>query len=121
LHAQRSVSLFGFLEQLSNAVTTGEGLPTPRRTGALVFGIGLVLAGLNVATLFAAERFIPALAGLCALFLPAGLWLVITGEPAARPDGSPTPTWSRVGLGVALVTGGLVALVSFMLLMSPRR
>jgi hypothetical protein len=43
------------------------------------------------------------------MFWPA-LWLLITGQPRAKDDGSQVAMWTRAGLGAAFAFGFLCAM-----------
>jgi hypothetical protein len=70
---------------------------------ALSFGLSL----LNMVLIMVVHRYYPYFYSVGAIIGWTGLWLVITGQPKANPDGSKAPMWSRIGLGVAFGFGML--------------
>lgn len=94
------------------AVTTGQGFENPRKIGAVAFGISFLLGVLNLVIIFALNRYYPYLFILAGPFGWGGLFLLITGEPLHRQDGSPAPGWARIGLGICLVIGLLAGIFS---------
>lgn len=101
--------------KLIGVITTGQGFEKPRLMGGLMLGLAVLFIGGNTALVLVLHRYYPYLYSLAAIFWWTGLWLVITGQPRAQPDGKAAPIWSRAGMGVALVIGVLmgVALIVF--------
>ena len=94
------------------AVTTGKGFESPRKVGAVSFGIAFGLGLLNMVLIFILGRYYPYLFVLAGPLGWGGLFLLITGEPQHRPDGSPTPGWARIGLGACLGIGFLLGILA---------
>ncbi len=93
------------------AVTTGQGYENPRKVGAISFGIAFVLGMLNVIILFATHIYFPYLFIVAGPLGWGGLFLLITGEPQHRQDGSPAPSWARMGLGACLGIGLILGIL----------
>jgi hypothetical protein len=87
------------------AITTGRGFDNPRAMGLPMIGIAVALIAANFALVKVINWYYPYLCWIGGVFLCTGLFLTITGEPQAKPDGSQAPMWARAGLGVALVIG----------------
>lgn len=100
------------IEAMIAAVTTGQGFENPRKVGAAAFGIAFLLGILNMVIIFGLGRYFPYLFILAGPFGWGGLFLLVTGEPQHRNDGTQTPGWARVGLGVCLVIGLLAGIGS---------
>jgi hypothetical protein len=94
------------------AVTTGQGFESPRKVGAAAFGISFLLGVVNLVIIFALRRYYPYLFFLAGPLGRGGLFLLITGEPQHRQDGSQAPGWARIGLGACLVIGLLAGIGS---------
>ena len=94
------------------AVTTGQGYESPRKVGAISFGISFLLGVLNIVILVATNRYYPYLFIIAGPLGWGGLFLLITGEPQHRQDGSPAPSWARMGLGACLGIGLLLGIGS---------
>jgi hypothetical protein len=77
--------------------------------GITMIGVAVVFSILNWVLIFLIHRYYPYLYALAGILWWAGLWLAVTGQPKATTDGTKVPMWSRVGLGVALVFGSLMA------------
>lgn len=84
----------GFLE----LVIKGHGVENPRKYGAIAFGISFVCGVLNLIIIFALNIYFPYLFLVAGPFGWAGLFMLITGEPLDRKDGSLVPAWARFGL-----------------------
>lgn len=102
--------------KLWEAVVTGQGFSQPRLVGLVAVAISILLVVANVALILVLERYYPYLFALAMPLGWGGFWLVLTGQPKARPDGQPAPMWTRLGLGAALGFGLLwaVAVVVFL-------
>lgn len=96
--------------KLFSAVFGGYGFAAPRKMGLIMMGLAFLLAVINSALVFAMHLYYPYLYSIGAIFWWGGLWLAVTGQPAARADGSKAPMWSRVGLAACLVWGILVGM-----------
>ena len=88
-------------------VWTGKGIPNARVTGAGMLAISWVIWIATVVLVWFLHRYYPYFLVLAGPMGWAGLFLLITGEPGARPDGSQAPMWGRLGAGVALAFGVL--------------
>jgi hypothetical protein len=95
-------------KKLVAAVTTGQGFDAPRKMGGIMAAIAIGLTVLNTLLVLVLHRYYPYFYSLGAIFLWTGLWLLITGQPKANPDGSKSPMWARVGLAACLGVGVLV-------------
>jgi hypothetical protein len=84
-------------------------LKNPRKYGARMAAIGLVLYGANLAFVRWADRFFPVLAVMAFPLVLLGLWSVITGHAKGSGFRSP-PAWWTAGSYVCLAVGGLVGL-----------
>jgi hypothetical protein len=89
----------------------GAGLERPRVFGAFALAAAAVAILLNVATAALMNEVYLMPLALGGFIAPAGLWLLATGEPRDRGDGTRAPLWGRVGLGVALAAGLVIAVV----------
>jgi hypothetical protein len=93
--------------KLVGAITTGQGFNAPRKMGLTMVGVGFAFAVVNTILVLVMHLYYPYLYSIGAIFWWAGVWLTITGQPAARPDGSQAPMWGRIGLAISLVFGVL--------------
>jgi hypothetical protein len=99
-------------QALMNAVMTDKGFHKPRVMGAAFFGLGFAFGIVNAVLLFVLHYWFPYFSLLGAIFGWGGLWLLITGQPQGREDGSGgAPTWGRIGLGVCMGVGLLFGLL----------
>jgi hypothetical protein len=94
--------------KLMAAITTGQGFQSPRKMGAIMVGLAMLLAIANSVMIFVVHIYYPYLYAIGAIFWWAGLWLLLTGQPRAREDGGKAPGWSRAGLAVAFGMGVIV-------------
>jgi hypothetical protein len=101
-------------QALQDAIFKGKGFEKPRLMGAAFLGLGLAFGIINSVMLFVLHYYFPYLFMIAAPFGWAGLWLLITGQPAATPDGSPAPMWGRIGLGVCFAIGILLGIGSIL-------
>jgi hypothetical protein len=97
---------------LWKAVISGRGYHKPRLFGLSLFGLGVVFLVVNLALIYLVNFGYPYFVALVPPFCLGGLWLLVTGQPAATPDESPAPMWGRLGLG-ALLALGLVGGIIF--------
>ena len=98
-------------EALMTAVVQGKGFQSPRKVGGVMCGLGFAFAVLNFILMNIAHLYYPYLYSIGAIFWWGGLWLVVTGQPRAREDGTPAPMWSRIGLGACLAWGLIVGIL----------
>jgi len=97
-------------DALMGAVMGGKGFHSPRLLGGGMMGLSILLTILNVVLIMVLHRYYPYVYSVASIFWCGGLWLVITGQPRAMPDGSPAPMWARIGLGAACVVGILIGI-----------
>jgi hypothetical protein len=97
-------------EALMAAVVQGKGFESPRKVGAIMIALAIVISILNVVITIAANIYFPYLYPLSGIFGWGGFWLLVTGQPKRTADGSPAPMWARAGLGACLVLGLLSGL-----------
>ncbi len=79
-------------QNLIAAVTTGRGFDNPRAIALPMVGVGAAMIAANMVLVFVIHYYFPYFLPLGGILGMGGLWLLITGEPASRPDGSPAPT-----------------------------
>jgi hypothetical protein len=94
--------------KLVGAITTGQGFNSPRKMGAIMIGLSFVLGIVNTILVLVLHLYYPYLYSVAAIFGWAGTWLLVTGQPRARDDGTPAPMWSRIGLAAFFGWGVLV-------------
>jgi hypothetical protein len=97
-------------KKLMAAVTTGQGFENPRKMGAIMVGLAIVLGIVNTILVLVVHIYFPYLYSLGAIAGWTGFWLLVTGQPRANPDGSKAPMWARIGLGACLGWGLLVGI-----------
>jgi hypothetical protein len=97
--------------KLWKAVISGEGYAGPRKMGILMVGLAIALMIVNVILMFVVHIYYPYFYSLGAVIWWGGAWMLITGQPKATDDGSPSPMWGRIGLGACLVVGVLVGIM----------
>jgi hypothetical protein len=94
-------------EALYNAVIGGYGFGKPRMMGAGFMGLSILFFIVNTLLMVVAHIYFPYFYFLVPPFWWAGLWLLVTGQPARRDDGQKAPMWTRAGLGAFLLFGVL--------------
>ena len=94
--------------KLVGAITTGQGFEKPRKMGMIMVALAFALAIGNSVLVFVLHRYYPYLYSIGAIFWWAGWWLLVTGQPKHKADGTPAPMWARIGLAGCLVMGVLV-------------
>jgi hypothetical protein len=97
--------------KLWKAVISGEGYAGPRKMGILMVGLAIALMVVNVVLMFVVHIYYPYFYSLGAVIWWGGAWMLITGQPKATTDGSPSPLWGRIGLGACLAVGVLVGIM----------
>jgi hypothetical protein len=102
-------------EALKAAVFEGRGFGKPRLMGAAFFGLAVLFAVGNVVLVMVLHRFYPYFYSLAAIFAWGGLWLLITGQPAAQANGEKAPMWGRIGLGACVAVGILIGIAMIVL------
>lgn len=98
--------------KLISAIIKGEGYDSPRKMGALFWGLGFVFMVVNIILIVALNRYYPYFWIVAFPFMGAGFWMLVLGQPRATPDGSPAPMWGRIIVGLAFLLGLLGALGS---------
>ncbi len=94
------------------AVTTDRGFHNARLMGAAFLGLGFLFWAINFILAFAVHIYFPWFAVLGGPFGLGGFFMVVTGQPQGRPDGSGgAPMWGRAGLGACLGVGLLFGIL----------
>lgn len=96
------------LHGLIGAVT-GKGFHNPRLMGAGFFGLGALFGIGNFVLLYVLNYYFPYFLVLAPPFALAGLFMLITGEPKTKDDGT-SAAWGRIGVGALLALGFLSGL-----------
>jgi len=102
-------------DALKAAVFEGKGFAKPRLFGAIFFALALAFTVGNYVLVMVLHRFYPYLYSLAAIFAWGGLWLLVTGQPRAKADGSKAAMWGRVGLAGFLGIGVLLGIAMVVL------
>jgi hypothetical protein len=84
---------------------SGQGFEGPRKVGLIMLGLAAAFIAGNVLMVKIAHiyyRFLYAGGAVCLL---AGLFLLVTGQPKAKPDGTPVSGGARFGFITSIVIG----------------
>jgi hypothetical protein len=76
----------------------------------MMLGLAIVFFVVNGVMVVALNRWYPYFVCVGTFMFWPALWLIITGQPRARDDGSAVPMWSRAGLAAFWALGLLSAL-----------
>jgi outer membrane receptor protein involved in Fe transport len=95
-------------QALMAGVMSDRGFESPRALGLPMLGLGILMLVANFVLIYVVHYYFPYFLPVGGILAMGGGWLVITGEPASRPDGSPAPMWGRAGLGACLLVGLLI-------------
>ena len=98
------------MDALLGAVTSGLGFAKPRILGAALSGLGLLFLIGNLVLIVGLEIYFPWALILVPTFGLAGLFMLVTGEPARRKNAAAAPMWTRIGLAACLILGVLVGI-----------
>ena len=98
-------------QKLMAAVISGQGFAGPRKMGLIMIGLCVVFVIANTVLVLGLHRYYPYLYSLGAVFGWTGMWLAVTGQPRATPDGSKAPMWGRIGLAASLGIGVIVGVL----------
>lgn len=93
--------------ELVGVVASGTGFKAPRIMGLAMTAMSGVFLVANFVLVFALNRYYPYLYWLSGVFLFAGPFVLVTGEPLDRGDGVPVPQWARYGLIACFAVGVL--------------
>ena len=94
--------------ELIGAIVNGTGLKSPRLMGMAMTGLSLAFVLINFVLVLALHRYFPYLYWLAGIFLFAGPFVLLSGEPRDRGEAVPVPSWARYGL-IGCFVAGLVA------------
>lgn len=93
------------------AVAAAKPSMSPRANGAVLLGLGILVEGINVATLANDNTFYPKLVMIGGALIPLGMWTLATGIAYDKNNPVKPPTWwtagavlvSLAGLGLGIV------------------
>ncbi len=91
--------------ELIGVVVSGTGFKSPRLMGLAMTAMSGLFLVANFVLVFALSRYYPYLYWAAGIFLFAGPFVLVTGEPLDRGDGVPVAAWARYGLIACFVVG----------------
>ena len=96
------------------AAATGKGFEKPRMMGLVLLGLAVAFTVANYALVMVLNYYFPYLYSLAAIFGWTAMFLVITGQPKAQPNGAQAPQWARWGLMACFAIGVLQGIAMVM-------